>query len=105
MRLARIVIAAALALAFGKQAICQGLEEEDLALAYGDRNFVSIATGTKQLLRKAPSAATVITAQDIANMGARSVDEALESVPGLHVSRSTLDYGANYSIRGILTES
>ena len=81
------------------------LEEEDLALAYGDRNFVSIATGTKQLVRKAPSAATVITAQDIANMGARTVDEALESVPGLHVSRATMNYGANYSIRGILTES
>jgi iron complex outermembrane receptor protein len=105
MRLARIAIAVALALAFGEQAICQIDEEDDLALAYGDRNFVSIATGSKQLLRKAPSVATVITAQDIANMGARTVDEALESVPGLHVSRSTVSYSANYSIRGILTES
>lgn len=106
MKLARIVVATALALAFGKQAICQSLEEEeDLALAYGDRNFVSIATGSKQLLSKAPSAAAVISAQDIADMGARTVDEALESVPGLHVSRSTMNYGANYSIRGILTEA
>ena len=80
-------------------------EEEDLAQAYGDKSFVSIATGSKQLVRKAPSAATVITAEDIANMGATTIDEALESVPGLHVSRSTLDYAANYSIRGILTES
>lgn len=80
-------------------------EEEDLALAYGDKSFVSIATGARQLIRKAPSVATVITAEDIASMGATTVDEALESVPGLHVSRSTLDYAANYSIRGILTES
>lgn len=80
-------------------------EEEDLALAYGDKGFVSIATGARQQVRKAPSTATVITAEDIASMGATTVDEALESVPGLHVSRSTLDYAANYSIRGILTES
>ncbi|MBS1143758.1 MAG: TonB-dependent receptor [Proteobacteria bacterium] len=105
MRLAKIAITVTLALSLGEQAICQTDEEEDLALAYGDRNFVSIATGSKQLLRKAPSVATVITAQDIANMGARTVDEALESVPGLHVSRATMNYGANYSIRGILTES
>lgn len=80
-------------------------EEEDLALAYGDKNFVSIATGARQQVRKAPSVATVITAEDIASIGAKTVDEALESVPGLHVSRSTLDYAANYGIRGILTES
>jgi iron complex outermembrane receptor protein len=80
-------------------------EEEDLALAYGDKNFVSIATGARQQVRKAPSVATVITAEDITSMGATTVDEALESVPGLHVSRSTLDYAANYGIRGILTES
>ncbi|KAB2922799.1 MAG: TonB-dependent receptor [Dechloromonas sp.] len=80
-------------------------EEEDLALAYGDKNFVSIATGARQQIKNAPSVATVITAEDIASMGATTVDEALESVPGLHVSRSTLSYAANYGMRGILTES
>lgn len=80
-------------------------DEEDLALAYGDKSFVSIATGTRQQVRKAPSVATVITAEDIASMGAKTVDEALEAVPGLQVSRSTLDYAANYGMRGILTES
>jgi iron complex outermembrane receptor protein len=83
------------------------MEEEDLALAYGDKNFVSIATGTKQLVRKAPSAATVINAEDIANMGARTLSEALEAVPGLHVSRNTLqnNYAPTYGMRGILTGS
>lgn len=81
------------------------VEEEDLALAYGDKNFVSIATGTRQLVRKAPSAATVISAEDIANMGARTLSEALEAVPGLHISRNSLlnNYSPSYGMRGILT--
>lgn len=81
------------------------IEEEDLAQAYGDKNFVSIATGTRQLLSKAPSAATVITAEAIANMGARTVSQALEAVPGLHVSRNNLQnlYTPTYGMRGILT--
>jgi len=93
-------------------ASCSGLalahvvaDEEDLALAYGDKSFVSIATGTRQQVRKAPSVATVITAEDIASMGAKTVDEALESVPGLHVSHSTQGYTATYGMRGILTDS
>lgn len=83
------------------------LEEEDLALAYGDKNFVSIATGTRQPVRKAPSAATVITAEDIANIGARTLSEALETVPGLHISRNTLqnNYTPTYGMRGILTST
>ena len=71
------------------------VEEEDLALAYGDKQFVSIATGTRQAIRKAPSTATVITAEDIAAMGARTVSEALEAVPGLHVARDALQ--SNYA--------
>ncbi|WP_265949606.1 TonB-dependent receptor plug domain-containing protein [Dechloromonas sp. A34] len=80
-------------------------DEEDLALAYGDKSFVSIATGTKQLLSKAPSAATVITAENIASMGARTLIEALEAVPGMHVSRNMLQhlYTPTYGMRGILT--
>lgn len=83
------------------------VDEEDLALAYGDKNFVSIATGTRQLLAKAPSAATVITAEDIANMGSRTLSEALEAVPGLHISRDSLlnNYTPTYGMRGILTGS
>lgn len=82
-------------------------EEDDLAQAYGDKNFVSIATGTRQLLSKAPSAAAVITAEDIANMGARNLSEALEAVPGLHISRNMLQnlYGPTYGMRGILTST
>jgi iron complex outermembrane receptor protein len=76
-------------------------EEEQLALVYGDKTTVSIATGSKQLLRRAPSVATVITAEDIKAMGARNLDEVMESVPGVHVTRSGVSYFSIYSIRGI----
>jgi len=77
------------------------VEEEDLALAYGDKTFVTIATGAQQPITRAPSVATVVTAEDIKAMGARDLDEVLETVPGLHVSRSTLGNSPVYVIRGI----
>lgn len=94
-------VAAALAALWAVCAYAQTpLEEEDLALVYGEKNFVSIATGNRQPLAKAPSVATVITAEDIAAMGAIDLDEALESVPGMHVSRSSF-YSPTHAMRGI----
>ena len=82
-------------------AFAQALEEEDIALAYGDKATVSIATGSKQTLRRAPSVATVITAEDIAAMGAKDLDEVMETVPGVHVSRTANFYSPSYTIRGV----
>ncbi|MEE8429544.1 MAG: TonB-dependent receptor [Gammaproteobacteria bacterium] len=79
----------------------EGIEEEDLAWAYGDKDFVSIATGSQQPIAKAPAVATVITAEDIRAIGATDVDQVLETVPGLHVGRSSTAYNPIYSIRGI----
>ena len=76
-------------------------EEEEMALVYGDKSMVSIATGSAQPLRRAPSVATVITAEDIQALGAFDLDEVLETVPGLHVSRSPVVYSPIYVIRGI----
>jgi len=86
--------------AFGQQAS----EEDELALVYGDKSTVSIATGSQQPLRRAPAVATVITAADIAAMGATDLDEVLETVPGIHVGRSTQAYGSLYIVRGIYSE-
>jgi iron complex outermembrane receptor protein len=72
-----------------------------LALVYGDRSFVSIATGRRMPATRAPSMASVVTAEDIAAMGATTIDEALESVPGLHVTRSSIRYAPTYVIRGL----
>jgi outer membrane receptor for ferrienterochelin and colicins len=78
-------------------------EEEELALAYGDKSFVNIATGTRQPIARAPSVATVVTAEDIKAIGAANLDEVLETVPGLHVARSPSGYNPIYTIRGIYT--
>ena len=79
-------------------------EEEELALAYGDKSFVTIASGTRQPIARAPSVATVVTAEDIAAIGAADLDEVLETVPGLHVARSGFGYNPIYTIRGIHTQ-
>jgi outer membrane receptor for ferrienterochelin and colicins len=79
-------------------------EEEELALAYGDKSFVTIASGSRQPIARAPSVATVITAEDIAAIGAADIDEVLETVPGIHVSRSPIGYNPIYTIRGISTQ-
>jgi outer membrane receptor for ferrienterochelin and colicins len=79
-------------------------EEDELSLAYGDKSFVTIATGTRQPIARAPSVASVITAEDIAAIGATDIDEVLETVPGMHVSRSPIGYNPIYTIRGIDTQ-
>jgi len=79
-------------------------EEEELALAYGDKSFVTIASGTRQPIARAPSVASVVTAEDIAAIGAADLDEVLETVPGVHVARAGAAYNPIYTIRGISTQ-
>jgi len=79
-------------------------DEDELANLFGDEEFISIATGTAQPISKAPAVASVITAKDILQIGATDIDEILETVPGLHVSRNT-GYTPIYSFRGIHTST
>ena len=95
------VLCISLTLIWCGTAAAQNSEEDELALAFGDKDTVSIATGSKQLLRRAPSVASVITAEDIKAMGATNLDEVMESVPGVHVTRSASSYFSIYSIRGL----
>lgn len=81
------------------------LEEAHLQRAYGDEAFITIATGSRQLLSQAPAVASVITAADIRAMGATDLDQVLAAVPGLHVSVSPRAYSPLYSIRGIYSEN
>ena len=85
--------------AFGASA--QVTEEEELALVYGDKSNITIATGAQQSLRRAPAVASIITAQDIAAMGATDLDQVLESIAGIHVGRSPNQYSPLYMVRGI----
>ncbi|MES2128303.1 MAG: TonB-dependent receptor [Pseudomonadota bacterium] len=81
----------------------EATEEDELAQIYGNSSVVSIATGSAQPLRRAPAVATVITAEAIAAMGASDLDEVLETVPGMHVARSPVNYEPLYVTRGIFS--
>ncbi|HIV70930.1 MAG TPA: TonB-dependent receptor [Candidatus Aquabacterium excrementipullorum] len=82
-------------------ALAQSSDEDELAMSYGDKSFVSIATGSRVPVTRAPAVATVITTEDIAAIGATDLDDILETVPGLHVSRETQLYAPVYVVRGI----
>jgi iron complex outermembrane receptor protein len=74
-------------------------QEEDY---FRTDHMLVTATGSQKPVHLAPSVATVITAEDIEKMGAATLDEALETVPGLHVyPNGTNLMDANWSIRGI----
>lgn len=101
-RLARRLAVRACALLVCGAAQAAQSDEEVLALVYGDKSFVSVATGSRQSLTRAPAVATVITAEDILASGAQDLDEVLEWVPGLHVLPSlTYANKPGYLIRGI----
>ena len=90
--------------AFAATAVNQDMAQNELDDFYGEIDVVSIATGTKKRIDKAPAVTTLITADDIARMGASHLDEVLEMVPGLHISPSTISrLDSVYSIRGIQT--
>ena len=62
------------------------------------------ATGSQIPVRLAPSVASVITSAEIEAIGATTLSEILETVPGLHVSpSSTTAFTSIWSIRGIHT--
>ena len=68
-----------------------------------DRLLVT-ATGSLKPVHEAPSVATVINDEDIEKIGARTLGEVLETVPGLHVTASNENAMVEvFSIRGIQT--
>jgi len=79
-------------------------EHEDLSDIYGDEEFISIASGILQPISKAPSVASVITADTIKKIGATDIDEILETVPGLHIARNSIGYQPTYIFRGISSD-
>ncbi len=79
--------------------------EEDILLLYPNEEIVNIATGTSKPIHLAPSVASVITANDIKASGARTLEEALEYVPGIHSSISFNRHDSIFSIRGIHTDN
>lgn len=82
----------------------QETDESELARIFGNEEFVSIATGQRQPLSRAPAIASVVSAKDIEAMGATDLDQVLESVPGLHVALSPIYYDPIYVIRGVYSK-
>ena len=76
-------------------------DEEDMFAVYGDDDFLSIATGSRQPISKAPAVASIITSDDIQDMGAPTIEEVLQTVPGLHVAQSGAFNRPLYLFRGI----
>ncbi|NQZ10014.1 MAG: TonB-dependent receptor [Algicola sp.] len=76
-------------------------DEEEFEGFYGDEDFISLSTGSKKSLAKAPSVASVITAKQIQQMGVRTLSEVLTRVPGLHVAHSSEIYSPKFIVRGI----
>lgn len=54
--------------------------DSELATAFGDAEFLSIVTGSRQSVTRAPAVASVITADEIEAMGATDLSEVLEAV-------------------------
>lgn len=76
----------------------------NLSLAELGQVQISIATGNSTALDKAPATASVIYAAEIEAMGARTLDDILETVPGMHISLSGLSrLDSVESVRGIHT--
>ena len=76
-------------------------QEEDY---YRTDRLLLSATGTMRPLHKAAAVASIVTAEEIEQMGATTLDEVLETVPGLHVGASSLSrLDSVFSFRGIHT--
>ncbi|MDM8547095.1 TonB-dependent receptor [Candidatus Venteria ishoeyi] len=65
--------------------------------------LVEIASGIATSLEKAPAVASVITEADIKAMGAITLAQVLESVPGLHPRPSSLVPATPFYMRGLYT--
>jgi iron complex outermembrane receptor protein len=75
--------------------------KKELLMFYEETDLVT-ATKRATPLRKAPAIATIITAEEIKNMGARNLLDVLKMVPGFGISTSEL--GLNMvEVRGIRT--
>jgi len=78
-----------------------GDEQAELQLLYEEKDLVT-ATRYSTPLRKAPAIATIVTADEIREMGARNLLDVLRMVPSFGIS--TNEYGVNMvEVRGIRT--
>ena len=74
--------------------------QSEFEQTFGDIETVSIATGRSQSLRTAPSVASVITAEEIRDTGARDLIDILKLVPGFYLGRTANLVDPVLAVRG-----
>ena len=84
-----------LSLFFLKTSLAAEMQLASFDSLYSSSELLSIATGKPQTVLQAPAVTSLITAADIAEMGALQLADVLETIPGMHISRS---YVANLPI-------
>ncbi len=62
---------------------------------------ITVATKTKTTVQEAPSIVSVITADEIRNMGARNITDVLRTVPGFDMTLSSNSAAYQMNIRGM----
>ena len=97
------LLSAAIVLTLTSYTFSAEVEDDYYSDFYGSEELVEIATGIKTQIYQAPAVASVFTASQIKNMGATDIDDVLETVPGLHISRNAIGYNPIYSFRGVLS--
>ncbi len=79
-------------------------DEPDEADFYRQDRLLVSATGSLKPLRLAPSVASVVTKEDIEAIGATTLDEILQTVPGLYAAPSGFGaFRSIWTIRGVRT--
>jgi outer membrane receptor protein involved in Fe transport len=73
---------------------------DDLHTSFGTEDMISLAAGYKQPMIEAPSTTTIVTAEDIQHLSARSLADILEHVAGVHIARTPDDRGFDVVSRG-----
>ncbi|UII29603.1 TonB-dependent receptor [Fulvivirga ulvae] len=66
-----------------------------------DIQVVNVSKVNLESLPEVPSAVTVISAEQIANSGAKNMEEILRNVPGFDVVRTGFDPSTNLGVRGL----
>ncbi len=68
-----------------------------------EETYVTTATKTRENINKSGSTVSIITADDLKNMGARNLMDALKRLPGLGISQMTMGMSA-VEVRGVKTD-
>lgn len=78
--------------------------ESAVNMLFDEQDTIMSATESKRELGQAPAVVTVITEKQIRDMGARTLIEVLESVPGMEISYPTdMATGHTLTVRGLKT--